>query len=341
MHSKMNKKIAMIVALLAARIQEASAFYTVAPTGFCSIRFSWGVMENTCDEGGKWVNPFTDVIEKFQYSLNIDTRRGVVCVGSDRMSVGFEATEVHNRIDKNKLVTAVKLYGKSYDETQILDRLPNIMRHWCANRTVDQIHREFPEFDDYIHAELQAQVDVLGLNITIERIVITPPIFDKQIQEQMAKMRSEQDQFFLLQRQQATEALRRQTEANNTQAVSARNLAKTRAEEEEQTIKKRHEAERNLMEATNAAEIKIKEAKAAAEVNDIETRARVDRAQKLLAVEVQANQEQERHEAALHNITGYTESRNFLALMNGTKTFFGPSIPNTAIGMLPIAPPVV
>jgi regulator of protease activity HflC (stomatin/prohibitin superfamily) len=257
--------------------------------------------------------PFTwvEIVKIIQDS---DVVKGTKCVSKEGINVYIPEIEIANRIDKEKIVSVVKLYGYDYDTKLVVNPLAQYMRELCAARTVDEIEiTDFHNLDDLLREEIQRQNDAINSGITIDYVRVATVDVPNEIKVKRLKLAEEKANKIL-----AEEVMKR-----------------TEIEKSSEALVAKRDNERMIENANKANEMMIKNIEAEKQKKSVENSMALEATQtkvQQIKLEAIANAEKMELEAKalreLYNVPEYANVQKAQAISDKTVFYLGEKIPN-------------
>lgn len=312
-----------IIIITLINISLVNGMFTTVPEGYVGIYRVMGQIRDDLITQFSMYLPLYSDITLIKYIQDTDHVTNVKCVSKEGVDINIPDIEIANKINKEKVVDMVRLYGFDYDTKLVVKPLAQYMRELCAVRTVDQIEiDDFHMLDDLLKNEIQRQVDSIESGITIDYVRVTSVMVPPQIKEKRLKLAEEKANKIL-----AEEAMKRKEVEKATEALIAKrdnDIKMENTKMENDRLFQHAEAERKRKSIENAI---ILEA----------TQTNVQR----IKLEAQANAEKMELEAKglrlLFDIPEYANVKKFEAISDKTEmVYWGNQLPtNVFMGNIP------
>jgi len=280
--------------------------YTVEE-GHVGVTYRAGRLLEHMSEPGVHMHryPFLDSTTGIQVTMQTDDVKQVPCGTKSGVLIFFERIEVVNQLSKDHVWPTVQKFTHKYDKQLIFDNVHHALNELCSSHTLQEIYVDlFDTIDEHLIYTLQNRTRELAPGITIMAVRVTKPKIPQEILDNYVRMEAERTKLLIeVQRQKVVV----------TEAETARKRAQIEAEKQAMVAKIRTDAQ--------IIEQRSKQTISAIEDNTTLARARSRVDAKLYEAEMEAKGN------ALKLTPEYLELMRYTSISNGTKLYFGPSIP--------------
>jgi regulator of protease activity HflC (stomatin/prohibitin superfamily) len=303
----------LVICLLCSQTTAFLAF-TRIPEGHVGVYSINGQIQDKLITSTTIYHPPVTWVDIVKYIQDSDVVKGTKCVSKEGINVYIPEIEIANRIDKEKIVSVVKLYGYDYDTKLVVNPLAQYMRELCAARTVDEIEiTDFHNLDDLLREEIQRQNDAINSGITIDYVRVATVDVPNEIKVKRLKLAEEKANKIL-----AEEVMKR-----------------TEIEKSSEALVAKRDNERMIENANKANEMMIKNIEAEKQKKSVENSMALEATQikvQQIKLEAIANAEKMELEAKalreLYNVPEYANVQKAQAISDKTVFYLGEKIPN-------------
>ena len=291
---------------LAALLYAMASIYTV-DEGHVGVNYRAGRLLAQLSEPGVHMHaiPLVDSAKQVQVTMQTDDVKHVPCGTKSGVVIYFDRIEVVNQLSKTHVWSTVQQFTVDYDKPLIFDNIHHALNELCSSHTLQEIYVDlFDTIDEHLMSTLQNRTRELAPGISILAVRVTKPQIPNEILANYVRMEAERTKLLIeVQRQRVVV----------TEAETARKRAQIEAEQQAMVAKIRTDA--------LIVEQQSKQTISAIEDNTTLARARSRVDAKLYEAEMEARGN------ALKLTPQYLELARYTAISNGTKIYFGPSIP--------------
>jgi regulator of protease activity HflC (stomatin/prohibitin superfamily) len=311
---KMFSIKSLVICLSLCSLSTAFLAFTRIPEGHVGVYSINGQIQDKLITSTTFYNPPITWVEIVKYIQDSDLVIDTKCVSKEGVNVYIPKIEIANRIDKEKIIPIVKLYGYDYDTKLVVNPLAQYMRELCAARTVDEIEiTDFHKLDDLLREEIQRQNDAINSGITIDYVRVATVDVPKEIKDKRLKLAEEKANKIL-----AEEVMKR-----------------TEIEKSSEALVAKRDNERMIENANKANEMMIKNIEAEKQKKSVENSMALEATQtkvQQIKLEAVANAEKMELEAKalreLYNVPEYANVQKAQAISDKTVFYLGEKIPN-------------
>ena len=284
------------------------------PEGHVGVYSINGQIQDKLITSTTFYSPSFSKIELVKFIQKENTTGWLTCIVKYGIHLNISEIKIGNRIDKEKIIPIVKLYGYDYDTKLVVNPLAQYMRELCTTLTVDEIEiTEFHKLDDLLREEIQRQNDAINSGITIDYVRVATVDVPKEIKDKRLKLAEEKANKIL-----AEEVMKR-----------------TEIEKSSEALVAKRDNERMIENANKANEMMIKNIEAEKQKKSVENSMALEATQtkvQEIKLEAIANAEKMELEAKvlreLYNVPEYANVQKAQALSDKAVIYFGEKIPN-------------
>lgn len=284
------------------------------PEGHVGVYSINGQIQDKLITSTTFYSPSFSKIELVKFIQKENTTGWLTCIVKYGIHLNISEIKIGNRIDKEKIIPIVKLYGYDYDTKLVVNPLAQYMRELCTTLTVDEIEiTEFHKLDDLLREEIQRQNDAINSGITIDYVRVATVDVPKEIKDKRLKLAEEKANKIL-----AEEVMKR-----------------TEIEKSSEALVSKRDNERMIENANKANEMMLKNIEAEKQKKSVENSMALEATQtkvQEIKLEAIANAEKMELEAKvlreLYNVPEYANVQKAQALSDKAVIYFGEKIPN-------------
>jgi len=175
----------------------------IVEEGHVGMYWVGGALQDTQTEPGiRWMIPLITKFAEVQVTLQTDTVTNIPCGTSGGTTIYFDKIEVVNRLDKNKALNTIKLYGINYDRTWIFDRIHHEINQFCSSHTLQEVYiDQFETLDEALATALQTSCDKHKTGINILAIRVTKPRIPEAVRKNYEAVETAKTELLVRQQQ--------------------------------------------------------------------------------------------------------------------------------------------
>eukprot|EP00347_Sterkiella_histriomuscorum_P008464 403344998 len=284
--------------------------FHIVHEGHVGVYYKAGALMNEISEPGfHFKLPLITTFENIQVTVQTDKVINIPCGTAGGVVIYFDHIEVVNRLKKEYVYDTIKNYTVNYDKTWIFDKIHHEINQFCSKHTLQEVYVDkFDSLDEQLAQALQTDCNKWAPGIEIIAIRVTKPRIPDNLLKNYEKIEGQKTQLLIAEHEQKVQQKKAQTirlerkiEAESQAEVNKIDMEKNILEKE--SLRQIEEIENNIY---------VEKEKAKADAHYYKISRMIEAEQKQLSQE-------------------YLKKLAIESLMNNTKIYFGPSIPQMLI----------